>query len=90
MNNSAAISCDQLDDIDNGDVDQANPALVGSVAVYTCSRGFRLVGASRRVCQRDGSYTEEEPVCVGKDDYSQLHKTPSVDVDRCSYCVWAT
>ena len=63
---SAAIVCDRLNDINNGDVAQHNPALIGSVAVYTCNRGFKLVGPSRRVCLRDGSYTDREPVCVGK------------------------
>ena len=63
---SVVIACDQLDDIKNGDVAQHNPALVGSVAVYTCNKGFKLVGPSRRVCLRDGSYTDREPLCAGK------------------------
>ena len=64
--NFAAIVCDQLSDPENGQVSQPDPAVVRSVAVYTCDHGFELDGASKRVCQADGTYSQQPPVCVGK------------------------
>ena len=63
---SAAIVCDQLSDPNNGQVAQPNPAVVGSEAVYTCNSGFELNGVSRQVCQADGTYSQQPPVCVGE------------------------
>ena len=51
---TSAVICKQLSDIDNGAVSQKNPAVAGSVAAYTCRRGFKLIGSSRRVCQSNG------------------------------------
>ena len=62
---NAAIVCDQLADPENGEVSQPDPAIVRSVAVYTCNHGFELDGASKRVCQADGTYSQQPPVCVG-------------------------
>ena len=60
-----ANTCAQLSDPVNGNVRQPNPAPVGSVAVYTCNRGFNLVGSRIRVCQSDLSYSSQAPTCVG-------------------------
>ena len=58
-----ANTCPQLSDPENGNVRQPNPALVGSVAVYTCNRGFNLVGSRTRVCQSDLGYSSTAPTC---------------------------
>ena len=62
---AAAIVCGRLRDPENGDVAQRRPALVGSVAVYSCDDGFELSGNSRRVCQLNGRYSGVAPVCEG-------------------------
>lgn len=61
-----AITCDQLNDPQNGDVQQPSTATVGSVAVYNCDQGFRLDGENKRVCQFNRTYTGIAPNCVGK------------------------
>ena len=35
-----------------------------SVATYTCSRGYVLDGQEERVCQENGSWSHERPVCL--------------------------
>lgn len=60
-----AITCGRLSDPENGAVRQRRPAIVGSVAVYICNRGFRLVGQRKRVCQSNGRYSGQAPTCVG-------------------------
>lgn len=37
----------------------------GSMAMYTCNRGFELVGEDKRVCNNDASWTGKEPLCKG-------------------------
>ena len=58
--------CRQLQDPENGAVTQRRLPFVGSVAVYTCNNGFELNGNSRRVCQSNGRYSGEAPVCEGE------------------------
>ena len=58
--------CGRLSNPENGGVSQQMPRVVGSVAVYVCRRGFRLVGNSRRVCQPDGRYSGTAPTCEGE------------------------
>ena len=64
-----AIFCGPLNNPSNGRVSQVTPPVVGSTATYSCNVGFRLVGANRRVCQADSSYTGVAPTCEG------THKT---------------
>ena len=49
----------------NGRVTQSGRG-VGSSAIYTCVSGYQLVGASNRVCQPDGKWSGEKPVCQGQ------------------------
>ena len=37
-----------------------------SPVLYTCDRGYELVGASVRVCQANGKWNKEEPTCRSK------------------------
>ena len=41
----------------------------GESARYSCSFGFILQGVSFRVCQIDGTWSNEAPVCVGQFDF---------------------
>ena len=36
---------------------------LGDRAIYTCSPGWEIVGAEERVCQADGTWTNQEPFC---------------------------
>ena len=49
----------------NGRVRQ-NGVLVGSQATYICDRGFTLVGSSGRICQANGQWSGEAPICKGE------------------------
>ena len=55
-------ACEYLDDPRYGEVRQSGTK-VGSIATYSCNRGFKLVGDSKRRCQYDGKWSGEEPVC---------------------------
>lgn len=57
-----AIKCGALASITNGKV-VVNGNGVGSVAVYTCDRGFQLVGKGRRICLSSGEWSSSEPSC---------------------------
>ena len=46
-----------------------NNTRVGSIMSFTCNRGYRLVGLSSIMCNRDGNWNGRVPVCQG------LHST---------------
>jgi CUB/sushi domain-containing protein len=56
------ILCPKLKDPRYGDVD-VNGKKPGSVAKYSCKKGFKLVGVDWRKCQYNGYWTGEAPVC---------------------------
>ena len=60
--------CPTLDDIPNGSVDMIG-VTVGSTATYTCNDNYQLMGASTRMCQPDGTWSGEEPMCIGERYY---------------------
>ncbi|XP_062524003.1 coadhesin-like isoform X2 [Corticium candelabrum] len=39
--------------------------LVDSIAVYECIRGYRIVGDKTRVCQLNGTWSGNPPICQG-------------------------
>ena len=43
-----------------------NGTSLGSVASYTCDPDFQLEGALVRVCEGDGLWSGEPPVCMRK------------------------
>lgn len=43
--------------------------LEGTVATYSCERGFELLGPARRECQADGMWTPEGVPFCGKYTY---------------------
>ena len=50
--------------IENGYVDDGL-AVQGVIANYSCTDGFTLVGSSSRVCQSNGQWSGNAPVCQG-------------------------
>ena len=59
------ILCPDLEDPVYGSVDDGDNR-PGTKAVYTCNKGFKLVGESERKCQYSGEWTGEAPVCKCK------------------------
>ena len=57
--------CPTLEDIPNGSVDMTG-VTVGSTATYTCNDNYQLMGASTRMCQPNGTWSGEEPSCIGE------------------------
>ena len=55
------MMCEALDPPTYGSV--TNNTAVNSQAIYTCSSGFALVGQSSRICQANGTWSGEEPLC---------------------------
>ena len=54
--------CGFLPDPENGTV-TINGTVPGSIATYTCDPGFNLIGDEQRVCQANGNWSENEPLC---------------------------
>ena len=59
------ITCDDLPDPTNGQVELSGDT-PGSTAQYTCNSGFVLIGDKTRMCQDDGDWSGEAPVCECK------------------------
>ena len=45
---------------------QVRHTTVGSTATYFCDRGFVLIGYVSRICQSDGRWSGEAPICNRK------------------------
>ena len=59
------VSCGRLDDPEQGMV-SLDSTLPGSVATYSCTLGYVLVGRAReRRCQDNGTWDGTEPTCDG-------------------------
>ena len=59
----AESECKPLPVLAYGKVDVPD-TILGSVATYTCNKGFSLIGDDIRICERDG-WSGEAPVCKG-------------------------
>ncbi len=59
------MTCVVLSDIINGDVSLSGTS-PGSDATYSCIDGYFLSGNPRRICQDNGLWTGDEPVCISK------------------------
>ncbi len=59
---STAVDCGDLDDPAYGDVDFTTTTF-RSKATYSCNEGFFLVGVKTRVCQSNGKWSGDAPVC---------------------------
>ena len=58
------VDCGNLEDPNNGQV-SLNATTFGSSAIYTCESGFNLNGNMQRMCQANGDWSGNEPVCEG-------------------------
>ena len=66
MNSYIAVDCGNPDPSDpNGSLDVSSTTL-GSEATYSCNPGFTLVGTEVAVCQADGQWSSQAPVCERK------------------------
>lgn len=59
------VDCGQPESTEFGSVD-AIYTTEGSVAVYVCQNGYRLVGASVRTCLSSGKWSGRPPICTSK------------------------
>ena len=59
------MTCEDLPDPSNGRVELSGNT-PDSTATYSCNTGYRLVGAETRICQSDGFWSLEEPICECK------------------------
>ena len=53
-------------DPDNGRVDFSSGTTFGSTATYECTSPFAVNGTETRVCEANGTWSGEEPLCTGK------------------------
>ncbi|XP_078575446.1 sushi, von Willebrand factor type A, EGF and pentraxin domain-containing protein 1-like isoform X3 [Branchiostoma floridae x Branchiostoma japonicum] len=57
------VNCGQPGPVTNGEV-QGNDFTYEQSVVYTCNKGYKIEGASRRTCGEDRQWSEEEPQCL--------------------------
>ena len=58
------MNCGPLPDIRFGSVSLTGSEF-GSVATYTCDVGYSIRGSFIRVCEANGEWSGEEPICEG-------------------------
>ncbi|XP_064397072.1 CUB and sushi domain-containing protein 3-like isoform X2 [Halichondria panicea] len=62
--NCTAIDCGRLEAPQNGAISLANSSTrFSSVAIYSCLRGFNMIGEASRVCLVSGGWSGQDPVC---------------------------
>lgn len=65
------VDCGNPGPIQNGVVTLAtNATYYGAAVLYECHEHWQLDGVSRRLCQDNGTWSSEAPVCKGKLKYS--------------------
>ena len=57
-----AVDCEDLEDPKYGLVDFST-TIFGSIATYSCDKGFQLIGKEVRQCLINGKWSDEAPVC---------------------------
>ena len=62
------MDCGDLSDPENGLVNISS-TLRGGMAIYSCDEagGYVLVGTMSRLCQEDGMWSDQAPICTRKD-----------------------
>ncbi len=65
---STAIVCNELSAIENGMIsyspDSEGPEYdLDTMATYTCSDGYMLIGSPERTCESSGNFSGMPPVC---------------------------
>ena len=59
------IICEELSNPLNGTVSLPSQRIVDSIATYGCNDSFELEGAVSVTCQLNGTWSAEEPICIG-------------------------
>ena len=63
-------ACESLINIPHGHVAYQTidtpTVLPGDVALYSCDAPYSLLGSEYRICLRNGSWSDSEPLCVGR------------------------
>ena len=75
------IRCEELSEPVNASLSLSAQNILGSIAEYSCDRGFSLEGNGVRVCTREG-WTGSDPVCIGKIAY-HLKSSASKESNGC-------
>ena len=60
-----AVRCPTLSNPSNGRVEQQGNR-PGARATYVCNSGYELVGLTSRICQNNGQWSGDTPVCESK------------------------
>ena len=60
-----AIDCGQLQELEYGRV-TITGTTTGSVATYSCNKGFKLIGTVNRICLASGQWSRTAPTCQRK------------------------
>ena len=56
------LSCDAPDSVQNGNASWKE-TYVGSIALYSCDIGYRLVGSTTRICKSTTTWSPSAPYC---------------------------
>ena len=57
------FSCGHLAVPDSGQFVLSNGTYIGSIATYSCNKGYSLVGFETRICQADRTWSGLAPTC---------------------------
>lgn len=61
------VDCAVPEKLEHGQITLAsNATYYGAIALYACDNHFQLDGVSRRLCQENGTWSSERPICKGK------------------------
>lgn len=77
--------CGPLNNPSNGFVNFLSSTFL-SVAQYTCTQGFQLMGDTERECMANGAWSGEEPICSGK----YTHISRNIIGEGLSSLYWCT
>ncbi|XP_046856977.1 CUB and sushi domain-containing protein 3-like isoform X2 [Xenia sp. Carnegie-2017] len=58
----------------------SNSQQCGDVVQYRCDHGYHVIGSAKRLCQSDGTWTGQEPVCRSNKNPLPLTTLPSKTV----------
>ena len=61
-----AVDCGNLAPPPNGSVDTPYGTTYGNIAMYSCNVGFKLSASKYRVCEANGQWSLQLPVCQGE------------------------
>ena len=62
---SCFAGCGNLTVPEFGELSLLSGTNVGSEALYNCTEGFELIESRTRVCQQNGEWSGDEPICLG-------------------------